>query len=59
MFTRCSEIIFVFIPERTVLFRLVIHSKIISNFDSESDLDSDAYLEIMPPEIPISLRSSL
>ena len=42
-----------------MLFRLVAHSKIVSNFDSESDFDSDAYFEITLPETPISLRSSL
>ena len=42
-----------------MLFRLVAHSKVISNFDSESDFDSDAYLPIAPPETSKSLRSSL
>ena len=58
-FTSCGEFIFIFVPERTVLFRLVTHSKVVSNFDSESDYDSDAYFAIAPPEMPISLRSSL
>ena len=58
-FTCRCETNFVFIPERTVLFRLVAHSKIVSNFDSESDFDSDAYLAVAPPETPISLRFSL
>ena len=46
-----------------MLFRLVGHSslgsKIVSNFDSESDFDYDAYFVIAPLEKPISLRSSL
>ena len=57
--TSCGEIIFVFVPEGTVLFRLVTHSKTVSNFDSEADFDSDAYFAIAPPETPISLKSSL
>ena len=53
------EIFFVFIPERTVFFRLVTHSKFVSNFDSDYDFDSDAYFAVVPPETPISLRPSL
>ena len=50
--------IFVVIPGRTVLFRLLAHT-FDSNFDNESDSDSDAYITITPPETPISLISSL
>ena len=42
-----------------MMFRLVAHSKIVSNFDSKSDFDSNAYFPIAPPDTPISLWSSL
>ena len=46
-----------------MLFRLVVHShwppKVVSNFDFESDFDSNACFTIAPLETPISLRSSL
>ena len=43
-----------------MLFGLLVHStfdtKIVSNFDSESDVDSDAYFAVAAPETPISLK---
>ena len=42
-----------------MLFRLDGHSKVVSNFDSESDFDSDAYFAIVPSETPIRLKFSL
>ena len=52
---------FVFLPERTVLFRLASRSlqKVVSNFYLEPNFDSDAFFAIAPPETLISLRSSL
>ena len=67
----CSEVIFVSILERMLLFRLVAHyafdstlgftvdSTFGTSFDQQFDSDSDAYFGITPPETPISLRSSL
>ena len=52
----CSEIICIFVAERTVLLRLVVYSKRCLHIGLHI---SDGYFAIAPPETPISLRSSL
>ena len=51
-----SIITFVFVSERTVLLRLVVHSKGCFHIGLHI---SDDYFAITPPETSISLRSSL